>query len=258
MKQRNGFTLIELLVVIAIIAVLAAILFPVFLMAKAKGQQASCASNMKQMGVALQSYLSDWDDCYPINRYRDPLLAATGPMDNTRFNWKTSIWPYIKTKNDVWRCQANFNKMQPDEAGKDISGINHKSVAYPISYALNGEFFNDLYDDCTLPPIKAGVIKRPTKLIFVVETRFDAPDLTLGQLDTQRTSWRCRPGKGWLQVHLNGTSNFLFADTHMANLKVSKTLTPEQMWYDQSGRKWMLKRQSDYDALATKLPPDCY
>lgn len=257
MKQRNGFTLIELLVVIAIIAILAAILFPVFMTAKARGQQASCGSNMKQMGVALQCYLGDWDDAYPMNRYRDPLMSATGAMDGTRFNWKTSIQLYVKTKNNLWRCPTNFNRNLLDETGKGVSGANRDFVAYPRSYALNGDFFND-QSSPGLQVIKAGSIKRQTKLIFVMESRFDAPDLTLGQFDTRLSFWQCRAGKGWIQIHMNGTSNFLFADTHMANMKVTKTLTPEQMWYDQGGRNAKYHLQSEYDVRATKLPPDCY
>ncbi len=64
-KQR-GFTLIELLVVIAIIAILAAILFPVFARAKAKARQTSCLSNVKQIAVAVMMYMSDWDDYFPM------------------------------------------------------------------------------------------------------------------------------------------------------------------------------------------------
>ncbi|MEN6356123.1 MAG: prepilin-type N-terminal cleavage/methylation domain-containing protein [Armatimonadota bacterium] len=68
MKGRKGFTLIELLVVIAIIAILAAILFPVFAKARRTAQASNCESNMKQIGNGLKMYLSDWEDTYPTNR----------------------------------------------------------------------------------------------------------------------------------------------------------------------------------------------
>ena len=64
-SKRRGFTLIELLVVIAIIAILAAILFPVFARAKAKARQAVCLSNVKQLGLACKMYMSDWNDAFP-------------------------------------------------------------------------------------------------------------------------------------------------------------------------------------------------
>ena len=63
--KNGGFTLIELLVVIAIIAVLAAILFPVFLKAKEAGRRSSCQSNIKQLNVALLLYVGDWDQKFP-------------------------------------------------------------------------------------------------------------------------------------------------------------------------------------------------
>jgi prepilin-type N-terminal cleavage/methylation domain-containing protein len=65
MRQRGGFTLIELLVVIAIIAILAAILFPVFAQAREKARQTTCVSNLKQIGTAFMMYVQDYDETYP-------------------------------------------------------------------------------------------------------------------------------------------------------------------------------------------------
>jgi prepilin-type N-terminal cleavage/methylation domain-containing protein len=64
-KSNKGFTLIELLVVIAIIAILAAILFPVFAQAREKARQTSCLSNCKQIGLSLQMYAQDYDETLP-------------------------------------------------------------------------------------------------------------------------------------------------------------------------------------------------
>jgi prepilin-type N-terminal cleavage/methylation domain-containing protein/prepilin-type processing-associated H-X9-DG protein len=68
MRRRRGFTLIELLVVIAIIAILAAILFPVFAQAREKGRQAVCLSNLKQMALGMRMYVQDYDELYPPHR----------------------------------------------------------------------------------------------------------------------------------------------------------------------------------------------
>jgi prepilin-type N-terminal cleavage/methylation domain-containing protein len=67
-RKPTGFTLIELLVVIAIIAILAAILFPVFARARENARKASCASNLRQLGLAVLQYSGDYDECYPWGR----------------------------------------------------------------------------------------------------------------------------------------------------------------------------------------------
>lgn len=94
--RRAGFTLIELLVVIAVIAVLAAILFPVFAQAREKARQASCATNMRQMGLAVVMYLQDYDERFP--------LAATATATGF-LNWHHLVDPYVKNKQ-VWVCPS--------------------------------------------------------------------------------------------------------------------------------------------------------
>ena len=86
--MRRGFTLIELLVVIAIIAILAAILFPVFAKAREKARQASCQSNLKQIGLALLMYNNDYDE---TNLRRRP--ASNAP---TAMFWYSVVQPYVK------------------------------------------------------------------------------------------------------------------------------------------------------------------
>jgi prepilin-type N-terminal cleavage/methylation domain-containing protein len=95
-SRHKGFTLIELLVVIAILAILAAILFPVFAQAREKARQAACLSNTKQMGLGILMYVQDYDETYsPAYYYNDP--DASGNLDLTGINqWSGLVQPYVK------------------------------------------------------------------------------------------------------------------------------------------------------------------
>lgn len=120
MKKR-GFTLIELLVVIAIIAILAAILFPVFTAAKQRGQQASCMANLSQIGKALQMYAQSNDSCLPtIRRWIPPFANLT--LDNYTsqyeargywvWSWRKGgiarmLFPYLAKSESVFACPAD-------------------------------------------------------------------------------------------------------------------------------------------------------
>ena len=99
-SRRNGFTLIELLVVIAIIAILAAILFPVFGRAREKARQTSCCSNLKQIGLAMIMYCQDWDGIMPncatqmsVNPWGLPILPRV-------------LDPYVRNTG-IWRCPSD-------------------------------------------------------------------------------------------------------------------------------------------------------
>src|SRR5678815_1738951 len=96
--RSSGFTLIELLVVIAIIAILAAILFPVFAQARESARLTSCLSNMKQIGMGLRMYSQDYDENFPLRRVQ----TATA----TEGNWKHLILPYIKNLQ-IFQCPSN-------------------------------------------------------------------------------------------------------------------------------------------------------
>ena len=115
--DRRGFTLIELLVVIAIIAILAAILFPVFAKAREKARQISCASNQQQIGLALMQYNQDNDESFPsgYNNY-----AGYG------VGWAGSVQPYIKSTG-VMKC--------PDDS-TSVKTVGTETFS-PDSYALN-------------------------------------------------------------------------------------------------------------------------
>src|SRR3979409_1025464 len=100
MKRRRGFTLIELLVVIAIIAILAAILFPVFAQAREKARQTSCLSNTKQMMLGVKMYTQDYDET-SLWRWYMPNTNGTG----TNFCWEEVVLPYIKNQ-DIFICPS--------------------------------------------------------------------------------------------------------------------------------------------------------
>jgi prepilin-type N-terminal cleavage/methylation domain-containing protein len=91
-EKRLGFTLIELLVVIAIIAILAAILFPVFARARENARRASCANNLKQIGLGILQYVQDYDEKIPFaSIYNIAPASPTGEQDGT--TWRNLIFP---------------------------------------------------------------------------------------------------------------------------------------------------------------------
>jgi prepilin-type N-terminal cleavage/methylation domain-containing protein/prepilin-type processing-associated H-X9-DG protein len=92
MRNKRAFTLIELLVVIAIIAILAAILFPVFAQAREKARQTTCLSNMKQLGLGAMMYLQDYDETYPLAGY----VEGTSRQQWAPLTWREAIGPYVK------------------------------------------------------------------------------------------------------------------------------------------------------------------
>ena len=99
--MRKGFTLIELLVVIAIIAILAAILFPVFARAREKARQTSCLSNLKQLGLAFAMYIQDYDERWPI-MYWDSSNSCWQPQG---IYWGGEIAPYVKN-SQIFICPS--------------------------------------------------------------------------------------------------------------------------------------------------------
>ncbi|MBN9500464.1 MAG: hypothetical protein BGO01_03995 [Armatimonadetes bacterium 55-13] len=139
MKFRKAFTLIELLVVIAIIAILAAILFPVFAQAKAAAKQSSCLSNMKQLGLAVFTYANDYDDTYPGTQIMPEAYwiapgtdRALGWMDpNVERNWAKSIYPYVKNLG-VYVCPSTQKSTSSRWGASNTSGAGN------TSYYANG------------------------------------------------------------------------------------------------------------------------
>jgi len=130
--KRRGFTLIELLVVIAIIAILAAILFPAFAKARESARRASCSNNLKQIGLGIMQYSSEYDG------YMPPSQLPTGfiPAGTNVYSWPTLMFPFIKSA-DVFVCPSGGNSGAKDltvgftatPSSKPYTGITDSAVA---------------------------------------------------------------------------------------------------------------------------------
>ena len=230
-KKASAFTLIELLVVIAIIAILAAVLFPVFAKAREKARQTTCASNMKQIGIGMMQYVQDYDECYPF------LKAGT-------VDWRQVIQPYTKSVQ-VAICPDNVNS-------KYI--VTAASTGYPavyVSYACNSpeqSYLTNSYPrwrtwgvcaDTGYPdkvtgvptPLQAANIVSTSELISVVESVANRQGFDLADGGYQTGNGQCAVPLGATPVansclfaghsHM---SNYLFTDGHVKTLDPMNTL----------------------------------
>src|SRR5687768_6175869 len=144
--RRHGFTLIELLVVIAIIAILAAILFPVFAQAREKARQTSCLSNIKQLATGMQMYVDDHDEQFPtlVNYCNHKPQQAFGDTHVAFWHWAVMVQPYVKNKavfkcpsfpNNWWKWDGWVYKKYTDQYQKD--GFNGLSYDYKLAMSVS-------------------------------------------------------------------------------------------------------------------------
>jgi len=129
-RRREGFTLIELLVVIAIIAILAAILFPVFAQAREKARAASCLSNNKQIALAFSMYKQDYDETYP---------PAVDPVTNLW--WENAVSPYIKGGNvgGILTCPSGASRAYAYSMNWSMSGASDATASRPSDTILTAD-----------------------------------------------------------------------------------------------------------------------
>jgi len=161
LSKPKGFTLIELLVVISIIALLAAILFPVFSRARENARRSSCQSNLKQIGLGLLQYSQDYDETLPAPRYSTSnggFWEAGGFINssggNVNYFWTDAIMPYVKS-NQVFLCpshtgnRARFRPSTdfPTQNGGAWGGTNDLG-----SYIINAAYKKNT-DDTATPPV---------------------------------------------------------------------------------------------------------
>jgi prepilin-type N-terminal cleavage/methylation domain-containing protein/prepilin-type processing-associated H-X9-DG protein len=216
LDSRRAFTLIELLVVIAIIAILAAILFPVFAHAREKARQSSCASNLRQLGVAEQMYLQDYDNRYSPS-WGDGVRIGTG--------FSQILMPYVKNEQ-VFACPSdgvkrliathpkrsytmNGDHLSPDERGLSRAYSTNKGTGAPLGGFSEAE------------------VEQPAATIMFCDRW--ARENTLYVQSHSGSSTECHlhasSGHYGLNNHLDGT-NFCMADGHTKWL----SRTTANMW----------------------------
>jgi len=153
-RRKKGFTLIELLVVIAIIAILAAILFPVFARAREKARQTSCLSNMKQIGLAADMYCQDYDETFPMSIYTPGTVVVT---------FYHVLMPYMKN-TQMLQCPSEKDRITMAQLQGILpiplaSGIG--SIGYNGNYAIFEDGPNNMLTANNDPVVRLAELPFP-------------------------------------------------------------------------------------------------
>lgn len=265
----RGFTLIELLTVIGIVAILAALLFPVFSAVRERSRMAVCQSNLKQLGAAFHLYLSDWDDYYPLP-YTDH-LSSTG-NDFGLPTWKKRIFFYVKSPG-VFDCPSNgFTERISQHPAFTPDSNSAKALAEtgaPFAYGMNGNQFiaNNIGGELQNDAVSASDLKAPGQVILLGEVQagphIQSDVLLFSDWDkTTVEEQELRPpyGSFYFAHYANGKSNWLFCDGHVKPLRVKDTLVPRNIWIDPGFQVYWSDHyqttfQQQCDRAALQLPP---
>ena len=250
-RGGGAFTLIELLVVIAIIAILAAILFPVFAQAREKARQTSCLSNMKQMGLAVLMYVQDYDEQFSPIRVTQANGSTRYPEvpSDSILTWRNVIQPYVKNTG-ILACPSNPNARPlgpgPNSGWSDPASLNGEGYQFmadkkmPISYGFNGcvsswvpaSAYVDGWGDAKYGKISTAqaAIARPSNTIMIAESIRTDADVNIEWL----WSFKDDPdpsSKYRLFTHLKypgpgGKGNFIYFDGHVKTKTWAQTAVP--------------------------------
>ena len=221
-RCTDAFTLIELLVVIAIIAILAAILFPVFVTAREKARQTSCASNLKQIGLAIQQYVQDYDECYP-----DVYWSGSAWVPYGSASVAVMTFPYVKA-TQVWNC--------PDlDTSKNYEWYTINGKTYIDQYAFNEYYLTRTDKTPSTSPVQVSSVSSTTTIVEFAELGFNNYNESTAVVDdycevTPTLSANC--GTRVSYPHSNGT-NYGYGDGHVKWVPVAnlgQTTAAANMW----------------------------
>lgn len=220
MRTQKAFTLIELLVVIAIIAILAAILFPVFAQAKEAAKRTQALSNVKQIGLSLHMYSADSDDRFPS--VYDDRSWTTG--DDGGGDPPVTAGPYIKN-NDLW--------FTPGRTETDSSGNRRRGFGYNWGFEIRGAggmLDGELCSSgATVPTCPSATAHRfnagksitsmddPARLFSYGDT-YDTPRMTMGAVDNWITETLPKGSTSNTSIRYGGKLNIAYADGHAKNV----------------------------------------
>jgi prepilin-type N-terminal cleavage/methylation domain-containing protein/prepilin-type processing-associated H-X9-DG protein len=251
-RDRRAFTLIELLVVVAIIAILAAILFPVFARAREKARQASCASNLKQIGLAMAMYASDYDDHLPPTWVWVPASwppPAQGYWYKGFWMWDVPLYPYVRTGtagsngkmqgHGVWQCPSGYTSSQAHARnyGCNLSVfgyLNMDEATYGAGYqeplslsAVNSPASCIGYLDAGCYAMSYGNVTNPCAAIWYVPgtAQADAPRFAAAGEAGDYMDADFRNGRH------NGQVNICYLDGHVKSIP-GQSLWNHPEWWD--------------------------